>query len=101
MAAIGAELSTPSFGRRWGAAAKVAASSVVLPLLLGTGLATVLYKGYAPDGVGFTPFVAFIAVSVSITALPVMARILKDRGLVDTAAGKLAISAAVLADVVA
>jgi len=60
-----------------------------------------LYSGYAPSGVGFWAFAMFVAVSVAITALPVMARILKDRQLTQSEPGQLAIAAAAVTDVFA
>jgi Kef-type K+ transport system membrane component KefB len=55
----------------------------------------------APAGVGFWPFALFMAAALSITAFPVMARILKDRGLTQTRIGRLALSSAAIADVFA
>ena len=43
-------------------------------------LAVPAYDRFAPDGVGFLPFALFFGVSMSITALPVLARILADLG---------------------
>jgi Kef-type K+ transport system membrane component KefB len=54
-----------------------------------------------PAGVGFWPFAGFMAAALSITAFPVMARILKDRGQTHTSFGQLAMGAAAVADVFA
>jgi Kef-type K+ transport system membrane component KefB len=51
--------------------------------------------------VSFWPFALFLAVAVSITAFPVMARILKDRNLTQTTIGRLGLTSAAVADVLA
>jgi K+:H+ antiporter len=52
-------------------------------------------------GVSFWPFALFLAVAVSITAFPVMARILKDRNLTQTTVGRLGLTSAAVADLLA
>jgi Kef-type K+ transport system membrane component KefB len=52
-------------------------------------------------GVPFWPFALFTAVAVSITAFPVMARILKDRNMTQTSIGRLGLTSAAVADVLA
>lgn len=70
-------------------------------MVLGLAIAPLLHPSLAPAGVAFWPFALFIAVALSITAFPVMARILKDRGLTRTTYGQLSLSAAALVDVFA
>ena len=53
-----------------------------------------LHPALAPGGVGFWPFALFMAAALSITAFPVMARILKDRGMTRTPVRQQALSAA-------
>ena len=74
--------------------------SVALPLLLGVATAPVLYS-LAPEGTDFWTFAMFMAAAMSITAFPVLARILKDRQLTATRIGRLALPSAALADVLA
>jgi Kef-type K+ transport system membrane component KefB len=76
-------------------------ASIVLPFALGYGLAHVLYPRLAPPSVQFTPFALFIGVSMSITAFPVLARILRDRGLNRTRMGNVAMACAAVDDVTA
>jgi Kef-type K+ transport system membrane component KefB len=83
------------------AAGCVGVISTALPMMLGLAIAPVLYPTLAPNGVAFWPFALFIAVALSITAFPVMARILKDRGLSRTGFGQLSLGAAALVDVFA
>ena len=81
-------------------ALQVAIPSILLPFLLGTGLSLWLYPRYA-GGVSFTLFTLFIGVCTSVTAFPVLARILSERRLQATRLGVLALSAAAINDVVA
>ncbi|KQW64761.1 cation:proton antiporter [Variovorax sp. Root411] len=75
--------------------------SVVVPMALGLAIAPALHPALAPAGVGFWPFALFIAAALSITAFPVMARILKDRGMTRTPFGQLSLGAAAVVDVFA
>jgi Kef-type K+ transport system membrane component KefB len=76
-------------------------ASIILPFALGYGLAHALYPRLSPPGVQFTPFALFIGVSMSITAFPVLARILRDRGLNRTRMGNVAMACAAVDDVTA
>lgn len=60
-----------------------------------------LYDAWAPAGVGFTSFALFLGVSMSITAFPVLARILGDRGLQRTQMGIVALTCAAINDAIA
>jgi Kef-type K+ transport system membrane component KefB len=75
--------------------------SIAAPLALGLAISPVLYPSLAPAGIGFWPFALFMAAALSITAFPVMARILKDRGMTRTSFGRLSLSAAAVVDVFA
>ncbi|WP_422087382.1 cation:proton antiporter [Variovorax sp.] len=75
--------------------------SVIVPLALGIAISPALYPTLAPAGVGFWPFALFMAAALSITAFPVMARILKDRGMTRTPFGQLSLGAAAVVDVFA
>ena len=102
MFVIGLELRWPQGVRaRIAAAANVGVASVVLPMALGLALAPWLHPALAPAGIGFWPFALFLAAALSITAFPVMARILKDRSLTHTAFGQLSLSAAAVVDAIA
>lgn len=79
----------------------VSYSSIVLPFFLGVFLAYNMYDKFAPAGIGFLPFSLFLGISVSITAFPVLARILQERGMTKTPIGSLAIMCAASNDVMA
>ena len=73
--------------------------SIVLPLALGIGLATMLYPQFAGSQVPFSTFALFMGTAMSVTAFPVLARILKERGLLGTDLGTTAISCAAIDDI--
>ena len=75
--------------------------SVLAPLALGLAITPALHPALAPAGVGFWPFALFMASALSITAFPVMARILKDRGMTNTRFGQLSLGSAAVVDVFA
>ncbi|WP_327708347.1 cation:proton antiporter [Streptomyces sp. NBC_00464] len=79
----------------------VSQASIALPLLLGAALASGMYATMAPEAAGKLPFVLFIAVALSITAFPVLARILTDRGMYHTSLGALAMACAAVNDAMA
>ncbi|MET0288460.1 MAG: cation:proton antiporter [Pseudoxanthomonas sp.] len=96
---VGAELRAPEGTRtQVRTAFSVGLLGIALPMALGLGLAPWLHPRFAPQGVTFWPFALFIAATMSVTAFPVLARILKDRGMSRTPAGRLALSAAVIDD---
>jgi Kef-type K+ transport system membrane component KefB len=75
--------------------------SIALPFLLGALLALGIYERYATGAVGFTSFALFLGVAMAVTAFPVLARILTDRGLQKTRLGTMAIGVAAVDDVTA
>lgn len=74
----------------------VATGSALLPLAGGCLIAMPFAADHGPAGQA--PFVGFVAVAMSATALPVLARILADRHLATEPAGRLAMSSAALND---
>ena len=75
--------------------------SIIAPFLLGTALARYLYLRLAPDDVPFLHFALFMGTAMSITAFPVLARILTERSLLQTPVGMVAIACAAVDDVTA
>jgi Kef-type K+ transport system membrane component KefB len=98
---IGMDLDIDQIRNNASDAAFVSYSSIVLPFFLGIVLAYNLYGNFAPAGISFLPFALFIGISVSITAFPVLARILQERGMTKTPMGALAILCAATNDVTA
>jgi Kef-type K+ transport system membrane component KefB len=99
---VGAEMRLPMGVRaQLVAASWVGVLAVIFPMALGLVIAVPLHSHLAPPGVSFWPFALFVAAAMSITAFPVMARILKDRGMTHTTIGRLSLTSAAVADVLA
>jgi Kef-type K+ transport system membrane component KefB len=98
---VGIELDTELLRRRTRASILISHTSIVVPFLFGSALALWLYPSYANRGVPFTSFALFAGVAMSITAFPVLARILTDRGLQKSPTGVLALACAAANDVTA
>ncbi|NYI06022.1 cation:proton antiporter [Allostreptomyces psammosilenae] len=98
---VGHELDLAHIRGRGAAALAISHVSIALPLLCGVLLAFGMFGTFAPHGVPFFAFALFLGVSMSITAFPVLARILTDRGLYDTPLGALALTCAAICDVTA
>jgi Kef-type K+ transport system membrane component KefB len=98
---VGLELDPRSLRERSHASIAISHASIVVPFLLGSALALWLYPGFSPAGVSFGVFALFIGVAMSITAFPVLARILTDRGMQATRVGVMALTCAAVDDVTA
>jgi Kef-type K+ transport system membrane component KefB len=99
MFVVGYEVDLRLIRGRGRVAASVSVSSVILPLSLGAGLGVWLtYRYHVTD---VPAFVLFIGIAMSVTAFPVLARILVDRGLHRTRIGGLALASAAVDDVLA
>jgi Kef-type K+ transport system membrane component KefB len=75
--------------------------SIIVPFVLGTALAVYLYPRVSDPTVPFRSFALFLGAAMSITAFPVLARILEERGLTKTKMGNTVIAAAAVDDVTA
>ena len=76
-------------------------ASIVLPFALGTVLALYLYPRLSTSDIPFTSFALFLGIAMSITAFPVLARILSDLGITRTPIGVVALTCAAVDDVTA
>jgi Kef-type K+ transport system membrane component KefB len=102
MFVVGLELDTGLIHGRGRVAGVVSACSIVAPFTLGLLLALYLADSdLRPDEVGFWPFALFMGASMSVTAFPVLARILTDRNMHRTETGGLALACAAVDDVLA
>ncbi|BEV72940.1 MULTISPECIES: cation:proton antiporter [unclassified Paludibacterium] len=101
MFVVGLDLRLSSLRQRAGTAIVVSHASILLPFLLGTLLSFWLYRDYGPRHVAFSSFALFIGIAMSITAFPVLARIIHDKGLSGTPVGTLSVACAAVDDVTA
>jgi len=95
------ELDYGQFYRQRATAVMASGMSIISPFAMGALLAHSLRIRFAPHGVGSVPFVLFLGISMSITAFPVLARIIEERRMQGTALGTTAILCAAVDDVVA
>jgi Kef-type K+ transport system membrane component KefB len=98
---VGLEVSPKLMRRHGHSAIAISHTSIIVPFLLGTLIAIFLYPKLSAATVPFTNFALFIGVSMSITAFPVLARILTDREMVHTSVGTVTIASAAVDDVTA
>jgi Kef-type K+ transport system membrane component KefB len=96
---VGLELDTSLLRRGSHATVAISHASILVPFLLGSALALALYPILSPGGVTFTVFALFMGVSMSVTAFPVLARILTDRRIQKTEMGTTALACAAVDDV--
>jgi Kef-type K+ transport system membrane component KefB len=98
---IGLEFDTGLLKARAGSLLVTSQASIVAPFAFGCALAAALYSSSAPPDVSPTVFALFMGVAMSITAFPVLARILADRNLTRTELGVSALTCAAINDVMA
>jgi len=98
---VGLELNAETVRGHIRATAVIALASIVVPFALGAVLATYLYATLAPAGVSLLSFTLFVGIAMSITAFPVLARILADLEMSQTDLGVRALACAAMADVTA
>lgn len=96
---VGMDVDLKVLGKRAPEAFVVSHASIIIPFTLGIGLAYYIFGNFAPQGVTFLSFALFIGISMSITAFPVLARILQERNLMKTKVGALAITCAAIDDI--
>ncbi|MEY4916143.1 MAG: hypothetical protein RL616_56 [Verrucomicrobiota bacterium] len=101
MFVVGMELDLKELKQQAKTAVLVSQMSILFPYLLGVVAALFLFSPLAGANTTFPVFALFIGISMSLTAFPVLARILQERGLTRTALGSTAIACAATGDVAA
>ena len=97
----GVELNPRMLRGQFRATVAIAQTSIAVPFVLGAVLAVYLHPRFSSSGVPFTNFALFLGIAMSITAFPVLARILSERGMTTTPLGALALTCAAIDDVTA
>ena len=98
---VGLELDPALLRKRGHTTVAISHASIITPFLLGATIALYLYPKLSTHDVPFTCFSLFLGVSMSVTAFPVLARILTDRGIHKTRMGVIALTCAAVDDVTA
>jgi Kef-type K+ transport system membrane component KefB len=98
---VGLELNLHSLREHRQSTILISHVGIVVPFVLGAALALFLYPRLSSDDVPFTSFALFLGAAMAITAFPVLARILTDRGMSKTPLGVVALACAALDDATA
>lgn len=101
MFVIGMELDFSVLKNKINETLVISHAGILVPFLLGILASYWIYETYAADQTPFLPFALFIGISMSITAFPVLARIIQERNMTRTPLGTLAIASAANDDVTA
>ncbi len=101
MFVVGMELDLKVLKTKAKEAVVISHASIIVPYTLGMGLAYFLYMEFAPANINFLSFSLFMGIAMSITAFPVLARIIQERGMTKTKLGTIAITCAAADDVTA
>ncbi len=98
---VGLEVDLARLGRSTRPALMISQMSIVIPFVLGLVLGFQIFEKHAPEGIGIFEFSIFIGVALSITAFPVLARILRESSLHQTRIAELALVCAAIDDITA
>jgi Kef-type K+ transport system membrane component KefB len=98
---IGSEMDYVQLRQQRSTALLASGMSILLPFVMAASVAHSLRIRFAPQGIGSVPFVLLLGISMSITAFPVLARILEERRLQSSALGTTALMCAAIDDVLA
>jgi Kef-type K+ transport system membrane component KefB len=98
---VGLDLNPALLKQRSQATVAASYAGMLFPFVLGAGLALFLYPRLSHSDVPFTSFALFMAVAMSITAFPVLARILTDYRMTRTPLGVIALGCAAIGDLTA
>jgi len=101
MFVIGMELDLKVLRNKAHDAVVISHASIIFPFTLGIGLAYFMYDSFAPEGIEFLSFALFCGIAMSITAFPVLARIVQERGIHKTKLGSIVITCAAADDITA
>ena len=101
MFVIGMELDLKVLKNKAKEAVVISHASIIIPFALGVGLSYYIYHQFAPPGIEFLSFSLFMGIAMSITAFPVLARIVQERGIHKTKLGTIVITCAAADDITA
>lgn len=98
---VGVELDPSLLRGRAHASVATSHASIVVPFLMGSAISLWLYPLYSTSDIRFVVFALFMGISMSVTAFPVLARVVTDRGMQEDSLGAIALTCAAVDDVTA
>ncbi len=98
---VGMELDLKMLRQSTNDAIIISHASIIIPFAMGMGLAYWIYDSFAPAEIPFLSFALFMGIAMSITAFPVLARIVQERGITKTRLGTIVITCAAADDITA
>ncbi|MEN9919062.1 MAG: hypothetical protein RL662_1498 [Bacteroidota bacterium] len=98
---VGMELDLKVLKNRANDATLISHTCIAILFTLGIILSYFIYPHFSPENVRFVPFALFMGIAMSITAFPVLARIVHERGLNRTPLGAMVITCAAIDDITA
>lgn len=101
MFVVGSELDLRDLRRKINSVVLVSHISIIVPFFLGVAFSLLIFTSFAPSQISFNAFALFIGLAMSVTAFPVLARIIEERRLTKTYLGSVAIACAAIDDATA
>ena len=101
MFAIGMELDLGEVRKKLNETILISHTSTIVPFFFGMVTAFFLYDTYADSSTPFLSFALFISIAMSITAFPVLARIIQEKGMTKSHLGTIALASAANGDITA
>ena len=101
MFAIGMELNLTEIRQKLNETILISHTSTIVPFFFGMLTAYFVYEKYADKSIPFLSFALFIGIAMSITAFPVLARIIQEKGLTKTHLGVITLASAANGDITA
>ncbi len=98
---VGTEINVRHLKEKARAAVIISHTSIIVPFILGVTASLLIYRSFSPSTISFTSFALFMGVAMSVTAFPVLARIIDERGMSNSYLGSTAIACAAVDDVTA
>lgn len=101
MFVVGMELRLSDIKQRLQASLVISHAGIFIPFALSLPICLYIYSDYASGHTDFTPFALFVGIAMSITAFPVLARIIQENNLLRKPLGKLSLATAAASDITA
>jgi Kef-type K+ transport system membrane component KefB len=98
---VGTEINAQHLKEKARAAMIISHTSIIVPFIMGVTVSLLIYRTFSPSNISFASFASFMGVAMSITAFPVLARIIEERGMSNSYLGSTAIACAAVDDVTA